>query len=121
MDYKLNTYQSFGCKTKIFKKEDVNMLDKEVVLGTGYHTTSIKRGVYGEFSKLEEELCEIEDAIVQGNRIMELNELSDLYGALEAYVETKHKGYTINDLAKMSQATKKAFADGHRVNRDGTN
>lgn len=48
-----------------------------------YHLQSIHSGEYGEISKIEEELLELKDAKQQGVRIMELNELSDLLGAIE--------------------------------------
>jgi hypothetical protein len=86
----------------------------------GYHLNYIPRGFYGELSKIEEELAEIKDAVLQENEIMELNELSDLYGALEAYLEKRFdKRFSMVTLGKMSNATKRAFEDGTRKNRDG--
>jgi hypothetical protein len=86
----------------------------------GYHTIEIQKGVYGEFSKVKEEVAEVEDAISQGNKIMTLVELSDLYGAIEAYVD-RHHGIAMKDLATMSLATKRAFVNGKRKNSDATN
>lgn len=51
----------------------------------GYHINEISRGVYGEFSKIEEEFMEVQDAWEQRCAIMSLVELSDLVGAMEAY------------------------------------
>jgi hypothetical protein len=79
----------------------------------GYHTKKIKRGVYGEFSKIQEEFDELIDARQQNNPIMELIELSDLIGSVEAYT-TKHFNITLDDLIRMTNATKSAFMDGTR-------
>ena len=78
----------------------------------GYHKVKIQKGTIGEISKIEEELAELKDAIAQDNKIMVLCELSDLYGALEAYVENQNT--TMEDVIKMSNATKRAFKDGFR-------
>ena len=79
----------------------------------GYHIREIQtKGVFGLPSKIREELEELEDAIEQRNRIMTLCELADLYGAIEA-VAANH-GATMEDLAIMSAATKRAFKDGTR-------
>tara|TARA_R100000656_G_scaffold104176_1_gene76005 strand:- start:42721 stop:42993 length:273 start_codon:yes stop_codon:yes gene_type:complete len=82
----------------------------------GYHLRDIERGVYGELSKLREELAELEDALEQGVAIMAMVEASDLYGALEAFVSEKW-GLTMEDLQKMSAVTKRAFNNGHREPR----
>lgn len=55
----------------------------------GYHTTYIKRGKLGAFSKVEEEFYEFVDSQNQDAKIMGLIELSDLIGALHVYLE-KH-------------------------------
>lgn len=78
----------------------------------GYHMKKITRGEYGELSKVREELEEAEDALAQENPILLLCELSDLYGALEAYADTC--GSDISELKKMSDATKRAFKNGNR-------
>lgn len=77
-----------------------------------YHLVEIKKGVYGELSKIQEELEELVDADNQNNKIMIGVELSDIYGALEAYAEKYH--YTMEDLRIMSEATKRAFQTGSR-------
>jgi hypothetical protein len=79
---------------------------------SGYHTKSITRGVYGEVSKIREELEELEDAEAQGVTILALCEMSDLYGALEAAAQRYN--VSMLDLQKMSDLTKKAFQDGTR-------
>ena len=45
---------------------------------------------------------------------MVLNELSDLVGAVECYVEKNFPGFTLQDLVTMSNATRRAFESGHR-------
>ncbi len=79
----------------------------------GYHLREITtRGVYGEPSKIREELEELEDAIEQGNRILAICEVSDLYGALKA-VATR-LGVTMAEVSMMADATTRAFEDGSR-------
>jgi len=56
----------------------------------GYHEADIPRGVFGERSKIEEELAELIDAERQGVRIMAMCELSDLFGALVEYASRKY-------------------------------
>lgn len=68
----------------------------------GYHTTEIKRGKYGERSKILEEMAEVEDAHKQGNWIMLQLELSDLVGAIHGYL-AKHN-MTMNDLQDFANA-----------------
>jgi hypothetical protein len=82
----------------------------------GYHQKEIKRGVYGEFSKIKEEFEEAEDAFIQENPIMLLLELSDLLGAVEKYCSSKYN-IELEDLMKMKNATKSAFEDGIRQSR----
>lgn len=84
----------------------------------GYHLTEITRGEYGEISKLEEELAELKDSVKQGNRIMELIELSDLIGAISGYLEKYHTGFFIEDLIIMAKATDRAFKDGTRQSKE---
>lgn len=78
----------------------------------GYHLKDIPQGKIGEFSKIIEEFEELKDAYEQDNRLMMLIELSDLYGAIESYLEQ----YNLNmvDLKNMSKATKRAFQSGVR-------
>lgn len=80
----------------------------------GYHMGEIKKGTLGEISKIQEELDELIDAHLQGNRIMVLAEAADLYGALEAFIVAKFPGFTMEELRKMSDATKRAFQSGRR-------
>ena len=80
----------------------------------GYHLHEISRGTYGELSKIKEEIAEIEDSISQDCKIMELVELSDLYGAIEGYLAKYHPSVTMKDLQIMSTITKRAFKNGNR-------
>lgn len=79
----------------------------------GYHKTGIQKGELGEPSKINEEFLEFVDAKHQGNSVMELVELSDLIGAIEAYT-TKHYNISLDELIKMTRATQSAFKDGSR-------
>jgi len=79
---------------------------------SGYHSREIKKGVLGEASKIREEFEEFEDALAQGSQIMALTELADIYGAMEAYVESF--GLTMQDIVLLSEATKRAFESGRR-------
>jgi hypothetical protein len=80
----------------------------------GYHLREIKRGEYGEISKIEEELDELKESLEQGNVIMAMCELSDIYGAMNGYLEKHFPDITMEDLKTMSYATKRAFEDGSR-------
>lgn len=80
----------------------------------GYHIAKIKKGVLGESSKIQEELDELVDAEIQGAKIMALCELSDIIGAVRAYLEKNHAGSTLEDLIHMSKLTESAFKDGSR-------
>ncbi len=79
----------------------------------GYHVREIKRGVFGEPSKITEEHEEFLESLEQKNPIMALFELCDLIGAIEGYVN-KHHNFTLEDLLIMKDATKRAFASGTR-------
>jgi NTP pyrophosphatase (non-canonical NTP hydrolase) len=78
----------------------------------GYHLQDIQKGVYGHLSKIAEEVQELDDAREQDSQIMMLVELSDLYGAIEAYAESL--GSSMEELRKMSDITKRAFLSGQR-------
>jgi len=80
----------------------------------GYHLREIKRGEFGEISKIEEELDELKESLEQGNKIMAMCELSDVYGAIRGYLEKHFPDLTMEDLKTMSDATRRAFEDGSR-------
>jgi hypothetical protein len=79
----------------------------------GYHKKVIKKGVFGEFSKIKEELEELEDAIEQDVLIMQMVELSDLFGAIREFAQVKFN-LNIDQLEKMADLTESAFKDGTR-------
>ena len=80
----------------------------------GYHKNQIDKGVYQEFSKIEEEFLECKDAHEQGVSLMLLQELSDLYGAIDGFLRKHHPSIGMEDLKKMHQRTASAFDDGTR-------
>lgn len=79
-----------------------------------YHKREITKGVLGEVSKIREELEELEDALEQGNKILALCELADLYGALDHYLKANHSEIAMKDLRIMAKATEESFLDGTR-------
>lgn len=78
----------------------------------GYHKKEIPKGVLGDFSKIEEEFLELQDAKEQGDKILILCELSDLQGAIEEYI--KQWNLTLYDLKQFSDKTKESFKEGKR-------
>lgn len=78
----------------------------------GYHRREIPKGKFGEISKINEEYLEFQDALDQNNPIMVLCELSDMIGAIEAYV--KKYNISLEQLIAMKDATKSAFQTGYR-------
>ena len=79
----------------------------------GYHINKIPKGNLGHFSKIKEEYLEFLDAYHQGNPILELCELSDLIGAIEAYA-LNHYDIELDDIIKMMECTKSSFQEGLR-------
>ncbi len=80
----------------------------------GYHIKKIKKGTLGEISKIREELEELEDAMIQQNKILMLCELSDIVGAIKHFLNNKFPEFSFEDLMTMSDATESAFKDGTR-------
>lgn len=78
----------------------------------GYHKREIAKGELGEFSKIREEMEELLDAHEQDNKLLELCEMADLIGAVEAYI--RKRNLTLIDIIAMMELTKKAFQDGDR-------
>jgi hypothetical protein len=66
----------------------------------GYHLVAIPRGALGELSKVQEELDELRDAMAQDSRVMATVELSDLVGALQAYLDTAAPGTKVSALMR---------------------
>lgn len=86
------------------------------LVGTpGYHLKKIEKGELGEISKIREEVEELIDAWEQNARIMELVELSDLIGAIDAFLARHHPGYSYDDLRIMNGITARAFKNGART------
>lgn len=83
----------------------------------GYHLVSIPRGELGEISKIREELDELDDAWCQGSKVMALVELSDLMGAMDAFLVRHFPGMTLDDLRCFSAITQRAFRNGTRTAR----
>lgn len=84
-----------------------------------YHKREIRpQGVWGTFSKIEEEIDEIRESIEQENKILELCELADLIGAIEGYLANKYPGITLKALKDMSDATQRAFKSGVRKGKN---
>lgn len=81
----------------------------------GYHLVAIPRGELGELSKIQEELDELRDAMAQGSRVMAAVELSDMMGAIQAFIDRHLPGTTIQDLLTFSAITQRAFINGRRT------
>jgi hypothetical protein len=81
----------------------------------GYHLTNIPRGVYGESSKILEEVQELQDAEAQNARIMALHELSDIIGAVYGYLRKHFPDMKFEDLLTMANVTRRAFESGKRT------
>lgn len=79
----------------------------------GYHKDPIPKGKLGEFSKVEEEFLELKDAFKQQHKILELCEMADLIGAVEAYANNKYN-MSLDDILQMKNSTKEAFEEGKR-------
>lgn len=80
----------------------------------GYHKIEITKGTLGEFSKIKEEFDELTDAVEQGDRVLQICELTDLIGAIEFFSEKKFN-LSLEDLIKFSNKTKSAFLEKKRT------
>ena len=97
---------------KTVKRADVHKANG--TYAPGYHLKPIPKGELGELSKVQEELNEALDAAEQGVKLMVLQELSDMVGAVEAYLDKHFPDLTFLDLQKMAAVTKRAFKNGRR-------
>lgn len=79
----------------------------------GYHKNEIQRGIYGQFSKIREEFQELEDGVNQGDKVLQIVELTDLVGAIEEYARLEFN-LTMLDLITFSNKTKSAFKENKR-------
>ena len=83
----------------------------------GYHKKHIPKGEFGKFSKIREEFLEFEDAHEQKDRIMELCEMSDILGAMRAYLNEQYGGHVkFKHLIRLAKGTHRAFLNGDRKN-----
>ncbi len=85
-----------------------------------YHKKEITRGQVGYFSKIKEEFQELEDAFEQGDKILQICELTDLIGAIELYAENKFN-LSLQDLINFSEKTKSAFREKKRITTQSPN
>ena len=69
-----------------------------------YHTKKIAKGKVGEFSKITEEYQELQDAIDQKDKVLQICELTDLVGAIELF-SLENFNLSIYDLVKFSHKT----------------
>ncbi len=79
----------------------------------GYHKKEIKKGVLGEYSKIKEEFKELTDAVDQGDKVLQLCELTDLIGAIEEFSLNKFN-VSLQDLINFSNKPKSAFREKKR-------
>lgn len=80
-----------------------------------YHKFPITKHEHDSPFKIGEEYLEFMDAIGTNNPIMAVQELSDLYGAIET--QATRLGVTMDNLKKMSDLTRQVFVSGARVNK----
>jgi hypothetical protein len=80
----------------------------------GYHLAEIPKGEVGEVSKIVEEALELQDFDQQRTAVGGLVELSDLVGAIEAYLAKHHPSIGLSDLKTFADITKRVFENGHR-------
>ncbi len=81
----------------------------------GYHLANIVKQPAGSAGKIREEIEEFEDALVQGCRLMAVQELSDVIGAIRLWLESEGIGLTLDDLVIMSNITRRVFENGVRT------
>lgn len=85
----------------------------------GYHNIIIMKHDHDSPFKIFEEFKEFIDSLASNNKLMAMQELSDLYGAIETQANLLN--VTMSDLKTMSDVTKKVFKTGYRVsNSDKT-
>jgi len=70
-----------------------------------FHKAIIQKGIYGQLSKIKEELDEAYDAESQNQDLMLLIELSDIIGAVEGV--SKKYGFTLEQLMKFAKLRSK--------------
>lgn len=65
-------------------------------MAANWHQTQIEKGVYGELSKVAEEIAEIADTYASDQPVMTLIELSDILGAIDGFLVNR-TGYGIEE------------------------
>lgn len=81
----------------------------------GYHKREIQKHKFGTAAKVMEEAEEFIDSVDQGVRLMALQELSDIIGAIDGFLQVNYDGsVTLEDLIDMANVTKRAFVSGRR-------
>lgn len=81
----------------------------------GYHIRTIEKAQVGTVGKVLEEALEAVDADEQHAAVMVLVELSDVIGAVKAYLAAEHPTVTLADLEVMADITARAFRSGRRT------
>lgn len=80
-----------------------------------WHVREIKKGIYGDLSKIQEELDEAVDSEEQDQKLMLLFELSDIIGAVGGVAEKL--GFSLDELVKFSKLRKKVFLSEQDENK----
>lgn len=78
-----------------------------------YHLKEIPKGKIGEFSKIKEEFLELEDAVIQKDKILQICELTDLIGAIKLF-SLNNFCLSLDDLINFNKKTEDAFLQGKR-------
>lgn len=91
-------------------------MSKKLKHKRGYHKKNIPKGEFGKFSKIKEEFLELEDAFEQEDMVMQLCEMSDILGAMRAYLKEKYGGHVkFKHLIRLAKGTHRAFLSGERT------
>jgi|WetSurMetagenome_2_1015567.scaffolds.fasta_scaffold70102_1 hypothetical protein len=81
----------------------------------GYHQDlAIPKTSVGSILKVFEEVHELQDAVLQKQKVLALCELADLVGAIDLYLKENKTNLSLHDLQKMSRLTRRAFKVGSR-------
>lgn len=100
------------------KRDPWRLIESVLAAPMGYHTKPLPKGTVGEASGILEEVLEFMDAVSPDrgvrNPVLELCELSDTVGSIEAYLKRYFPGLTLQDLTEMARATRESFERGER-------
>lgn len=83
--------------TEVYKKYSSLKFNKKI----SFHELPIRKGIYGEISKIQEEVDEAIDSSVRGHRVMLLLELADIIGAIDGMLLKQFPEFTTEDLLKF--------------------